>query len=63
MTDDHWFIGLLFLAFVAANSWIAYNVGKQSTLTKVEKVLEEQESVSTDHISLEDIKLEVTKLR
>ena len=55
--------GLLFLVFVFANSWVAYNVGKQSTISKIEKILEEQEWVSIDHISLEDIKLEISKLR
>ena len=55
--------GLLFLVFVFANSWVAYNVGKQSTISKIEKIVEEQESVSFDHISLEDIKLELSKLR
>ena len=63
MNDDNWLLGILFLVFVFANSWIAYNIGKQFTLTKIESILTEQESVTLDHISLEDIKQEVNKLR
>jgi hypothetical protein len=55
--------GLLLLIFIFANSWVAYQVGKQSTLTKVEIILENEHSVSTDNISIEDVKLEISKLR
>ena len=63
MNEDNWLYGLLLLAFIFANSWVAYHIGKQSTISKVEDILIEQESVSTDKISLEDIKLELSKLR
>lgn len=55
--------GFLLLVFLFANAWVSFQVGKQSTITKVEIILENEGSVSTDKISLEDIKLELSKLR
>lgn len=55
--------GLLLLIFIFANSWVAYQIGKQSTVTKVEMILDAEHSVSTDNISIEDVKLEISKLR
>ena len=55
--------GLLFLFFVFANSWVAFQIGKHSTITKIEIILDNEHSVTTDNISIEDIKLEISKLR
>jgi len=55
--------GLLLLIFIFANSWVAFQIGKQSTLTKVEIILDAEHSVTTDNISIEDVKLEISKLR
>nr|QMP83216.1 MAG: hypothetical protein [Caudoviricetes sp.] len=55
--------GFLLLVFIFANSWVAYQIGKQSTVTKVEMILDAEHSVSTDNISIEDVKLEISKLR
>lgn len=63
MNEDNWLSGLLLLAFIFANSWVAYYIGKHSTISKIEDIIIEQESVSTDKISLEDIKYELSKLR
>ena len=61
--DDSCLKGFLFLIFIFANCWVAYEVGRQSTISKVEKIIDTEQVVSTDAISIEDLKLEISKLR
>ena len=51
------YILFLFVAF------ISYNVGKQSTITKVLIMIEDQQKVSKEPVVLEDLMVDVSKLR
>lgn len=50
-----------FIIFAVA--FVSYNIGKQSTITKVISFIEEEEQVSTETVILEDLKLDVSKMR
>lgn len=43
--------------------FISYHVGRQSTITKVINIIEAEEQVSNETIILEDLKLDIFKLR
>lgn len=49
--------------FIITAIFIAYHVGRQSTITKVINIIEEEEQVSNETIILEDLKLDIFKLR
>lgn len=50
-----------FIIFAVA--FVSYNIGKQSTITKVISIIEEEEQVSTETVILEDLKIDVSKMR
>lgn len=61
--DNSFLVGLFLLVFLFVNCWIAYELGKQSTISKVENIIDAEHLVSIDNISIEDLKLEISKLR
>ncbi len=48
---------------IFCNFWLVYKMGQYVTLHNISKIIEDEQLVSTDTISLEDIKLEISKLR
>lgn len=42
---------------------VSYNVGKQSTITKVLNILDQEEQVTKETVILDDLKLDISKLR
>lgn len=57
LTRSLQFFSIIFLIF------LSFFVGRQSAISDVEKVLLEQEVVSIDPISIEDIRLELHSMK
>jgi hypothetical protein len=43
--------------------FVSYNIGKQATITKVLNIIEDEEQVTKETVILEDLKIDVSKLR
>lgn len=41
----------------------SYSIGKYRTVAYINSLIEQEQKVSTDNIALEDLKLEINKLR
>ena len=63
MDDSEWLRGLFLLVFIFVVGTLAYHIGKSSTIHKVLVVLEQEENVSTDSISIESIREDVLNIK
>lgn len=54
------FVGAILVIMVA---FISYNIGKQSTITKVLMLVEQEENVTNQTVVLEDLRIDISKLR
>jgi hypothetical protein len=61
--DSEWLRGLFLLVFIFVVGALSYHIGKTSTIHKVLVVLEQEENVSTDSISIESIREEVLNIK
>lgn len=63
MKDDTW-LGYLLLFFIFGMvGYVCYHIGRYSSINDVERILVQEERVTIDSISLENIRLEISKLR
>nr|QMP83173.1 MAG: hypothetical protein [Caudoviricetes sp.] len=54
------FVGVVLIVTL---SFISYNIGKQSTITKVLNLIEQEENVTNQTVILEDLRIDISKLR
>lgn len=63
MNTDLFLKQLLNSFIILLVAFVSYNIGKQSTITKVISIIESEEQVTTETVLLEDIKIDVSKMR
>jgi hypothetical protein len=63
MDADTFLRRLLLTIVFSFTVFVSYNIGKQATITKVLNLIEDEEQVTKETVVLEDLRIDISKLR
>lgn len=63
MNYEHFLHKLLYAVFLTFSIFVAYSVGKQATIDRVLFILDDAEKMYKDSVIVEDLRVDVSKLR
>lgn len=63
MEHEQFLNRLLLAILLCFTVFVSYNIGKQSTIDKVMFILEDSEKVYPDSVIVQDLRLDISKLR